>query len=150
MLRGKPRNFFVVLKDTRQAQVRSTEAEVDRWLSGAHDELGEIIAGTEPCENSLTFPAPWDNLFASDVGAEMPPMFLGVVFNAAVNAVIVPAQCQKNSLLPWHRIDDERSVQGFQAKESSGGKVQRAPRCAPIDGNWRIVGDDVRGPFGNT
>lgn len=70
-------------------------AEVDRGFPRLDHEIGQVVPSTEPGQNAISVPAPGDDLFTGDVGVEMPAVFQGIFFDAAVDPVVVPAQGQQ-------------------------------------------------------
>src|SRR5205085_8705914 len=83
----------VIFEHTREIQMRPAKTEINGRFAGVADELRQIVAGAEPREDAVAFPAPGDDLLAGEVGGKMPAVFLREFFNAAVETVVVPAEC---------------------------------------------------------
>ena len=89
----------MIFQHARKFQVRSAEAEIHRGFLGVLDELSQIVAFPEPRENAVPVPTPRDDLLTREVGGEMPAVFLGKLFDAAMQPVVVPAESDEDAFL---------------------------------------------------
>src|SRR5690349_22321130 len=105
------RGMGMVLEDARKFQLPPAETEIDGGLLRLDDKLGQIIAGAEPRENAVAQPAPGNDFFARQIGGEVPAMFERELFDAAMQAVIVPAECHEHApLVFWHNCRSSRNA----------------------------------------
>src|SRR5262249_37622456 len=91
MFGRQSRALRMVHQHTWKPQVRPAKAEIHRRLPRAHNKVREIVTRTKPGENTVTFPTPGNDFFTCHVTAKVPAVFLGVTFNTAMQALVVPA-----------------------------------------------------------
>ncbi len=101
MLRHQLRGLGVILQHARITQVRPPEAEVHCWLGCVFDKVRQVVPRTQPGQDAVAFPAPGNDLFAREIAGEVPVVFQGEFLDAAVQAVIIPAEHQQDALLPF-------------------------------------------------
>jgi hypothetical protein len=82
MIRRQFGGMRVVFQHAGKFQLRPAVAEIHRREPGGFDKLREVVAGAEPGENAVAFPAPGDDFFAGVIGVKMPAVFLCIFFNA--------------------------------------------------------------------
>jgi hypothetical protein len=99
MFRNHSGGVGVLFEHALKRPVRAAETEIHRGRAHGPDELGEVVASTEPGENAVSLPAPRDGLLPAEVGGKMPAVLLCVFLDAAVQAVIVPPKGHENTFL---------------------------------------------------
>ena len=81
----------VVNQHTRKGQVRTAPAEINRRLAGLLNEIRQIIALPQPGQDAVALPAPRDELLTGVNGREVPVVFAGILLDAAMHGIVVPA-----------------------------------------------------------
>ena len=99
MVGDELRRMGVVFQHAGKFQLQPAQAEIHRGPSGGLDKFGQVVAGPQPGQNAIALPSPRNDFFPREVGIQMPAVFLGIFFNALMQAVIVPPQCQQHSFL---------------------------------------------------
>src|SRR4051812_20750353 len=82
----------MIFENVRKFQMRPAKAEIDGGFIGLADEFGQVVTGAKPSENPFTLPAPRDDFLAGKIGRDMPVVFLGEAFDAAMHSIIVPSE----------------------------------------------------------
>ena len=82
----------VIFEHARELQMRPSETEIDRGFLCVADELGQVIARSQPRENALTVPAPRNDFLTGEVRGKMPVMFLSESFDSSMHAVVIPPE----------------------------------------------------------
>ena len=103
MLGGQLRGMGVIFQHAGKAQLRTAEAEIHCGLFGVRHEFRQIVAGAKPRQNPVALPPPRNDLLPGQIRGEMPVVFLGEFFNAAMQPVIIPAEGNQDPLLAFAR-----------------------------------------------
>ena len=105
MFRGDLAGLGVVLDHVGERGAAATQGEVDRRLVGFQDEVGEVVAGAEPSEDAVAFPAPGNHLLVDDaVGGQMPAVFRSIGGDALEQPVVIPAEGEKHVPRAFHGL----------------------------------------------
>src|ERR1700689_566446 len=99
MFRNQFCRVKMIFNYSSELQLRAAKTEVHRWFLGLLHKLRQIIARTEPCQNTVAFPAPRNDFFSRKIGGQMPVVFQRILFYTSMQAVVIPAQCYQHSLL---------------------------------------------------
>src|SRR3954447_11892082 len=91
------RAMSMVFQHARKPQLRAAVAEIHGGFLRLHHKIGEVITGRERRENAVAVPSPGNHAPSSEVGGEMPIVFEGIFFHAAVKPIVVPAGGNQHS-----------------------------------------------------
>src|SRR4051812_42331675 len=73
------RNGHMIHKDAGKRKLRTAKTEIHSGLSCLHNEIGQIIARPQPCQNAIPFPTPRNYFLSRRVWAEMPALLLRIL-----------------------------------------------------------------------
>src|SRR5690349_9065963 len=89
----------MILQYPGKSQLGTAITEVHRRFFDADDKLRQIIPGSEPGQNAMSFPTPGDDLLPGQIGRKVPVVFLGKLFDSAVQSIVVPSERDQDPLL---------------------------------------------------
>ena len=93
----------VILHHMGEGRIPTAQGEVDGRFVGLADEVGQVIAGAQPGQDTVAIPAPRDYLLVDDaVRGQVPAVFGRVRRDALEQTMVVPTEGEQDVSRAFH------------------------------------------------